>query len=175
MKKGQIYEGVVERVEFPNKGIIRCEEETAVVKNVIPGQKVSFLVNKKRKGKAEGRLLEVLEKAPYEQESDCLHFAACGGCAYQNVPYEKQLELKESQVRKLLQPAFEKQMLLEEIQTEAASYINQIFEGIKESPVQRAYRNKMEFSFGDEYRNGPLALGMHKRGSFYDIVSVRDC
>ena len=114
MKKGQIYEGVVERVEFPNKGIIRCEEETAVVKNVIPGQKVSFLVNKKRKGKAEGRLLEVLEKAPYEQESDCLHFAACGGCAYQNVPYEKQLELKESQVRKLLQPAFEKQMLLED-------------------------------------------------------------
>ena len=175
MKKGQIDEGGVERVKFPNKGIIRCEEETAVVKNVIPGQKVSFLVNKKRKGKAEGRLLEVLEKAPYEQESDCLHFAACGGCAYQNVPYEKQLELKESQVRKLLQPAFEKQMLLEEIQTEAASYINQIFEGIKESPVQRAYRNKMEFSFGDEYRNGPLALGMHKRGSFYDIVSVRDC
>ena len=175
MKKGQIYEGVVERVEFPNKGIIRCEEETAVVKNVIPGQKVSFLVNKKRKGKAEGRLLEVLEKAPYEQESGCPHFAACGGCAYQNVPYEKQLELKESQVRKLLQPAFEKQMLLEGIQTEAASYINQIFEGIKESPVQRAYRNKMEFSFGDEYRDGPLALGMHKRGSFYDIVSVRDC
>lgn len=175
MKKGQIYEGVVERVEFPNKGIIRCEEETAVVKNVIPGQKVSFLVNKKRKGKAEGRLLEVLEKAPYEQESGCPHFAACGGCAYQNVPYEKQLELKESQVRKLLQPAFKKQMLLEEIQTEAASYINQIFEGIKESPVQCAYRNKMEFSFGDEYRDGPLALGMHKRGSFYDIVSVRDC
>lgn len=64
MKKGQIYEGVVERVEFPNKGIIRCEEETAVVKNVIPGQKVSFLVNKKRKGKAEGRLLEVLERRP---------------------------------------------------------------------------------------------------------------
>ncbi len=175
MKKGQIYEGIVERIDFPNKGIIRCEDETVVVKNVIPGQKVSFLVNKKRKGKAEGRLVEVLEKAPYEQEADCPHFAACGGCTYQHVPYEKQLELKENQVRKLLMPAFEKQMLLEGSQTEAASYISQIFEGIKESPVQSAYRNKMEFSFGDEYRDGPLALGMHKRGSFYDIVSVRDC
>lgn len=175
MKKGQIYEGIVERIDFPNKGIIRCEDETVVVKNVIPGQKVSFLVNKKRKGKAEGRLVEVLEKAPYEQEADCPHFAACGGCTYQHVPYEKQLELKENQVRKLLMPAFEKQMLLDGSQTEAASYISQIFEGIKESPVQSAYRNKMEFSFGDEYRDGPLALGMHKRGSFYDIVSVRDC
>lgn len=175
MKKGQIYEGIVERIDFPNKGIIRCEDETVVVKNVIPGQKVSFLVNKKRKGKAEGRLVEVLEKAPYEQEAGCPHFAACGGCTYQHVPYEKQLELKENQVRKLLMPVFEKQMLLEGSQTEAASYISQIFEGIKESPVQSAYRNKMEFSFGDEYRDGPLALGMHKRGSFYDIVSVRDC
>ena len=37
------------------------------------------------------------------------------------------------------------------------------------------YRNKMEFSFGDEYKDGPLALGMHKRGSFYDLVTVSDC
>ncbi|MDE6941212.1 MAG: 23S rRNA (uracil-5-)-methyltransferase RumA, partial [Lachnospiraceae bacterium] len=66
MKKGQVYEGYVERVDFPNKGIIRCEDETAVVKNVIPGQKVSFMVSKKRKGKVEGRLLSVLEKAPFE-------------------------------------------------------------------------------------------------------------
>ncbi len=56
MKKGQIYEGYVERIDFPNKGIVRCEDEAAVVKNTLLGQKVSFMVNKKRKGKAEGRL-----------------------------------------------------------------------------------------------------------------------
>lgn len=50
-----------------------------------------------------------------------------------------------------------------------------IWEGVKESPVKEAYRNKMEFSFGDEYKDGPLALGMHKRGSFHDIVNVSDC
>ena len=46
------------------------------------------------------------------------------------------------------------------------------FLGIKASPRQQEYRNKMEFSFGDAYKDGPLALGMHKRGSFYDIVDV---
>ena len=175
MKKGQIYEGYVERVDFPNKGIVRCEEEVAVVKNVIPQQKVSFLVNKKRKGKAEGRLLEVVEKAPYEIESICPHFGECGGCSYQNLTYDKQLELKENQVRRLLLPAFEKQKSLCTDDREVQEYMNTIFEGIKASPVQYDYRNKMEFSFGDEIKDGPLALGMHKRGSFYDIVSVREC
>ena len=51
MKKGEIYEGFVERLDFPNKGIVRSGDEIAVVKNTIPEQTVSFLVNKKRKGK----------------------------------------------------------------------------------------------------------------------------
>ena len=66
MKKGQVYEGTVVRVDFPNKGIVCVGEETAVVKNSLPGQKVKFSVNKVRKGKAEGRLLEVTEKSPLE-------------------------------------------------------------------------------------------------------------
>ena len=48
-------------------------------------------------------------------------------------------------------------------------------QGIKSSPERFEYRNKMEFSFGDAFKDGPLALGMHKRGSFYDIVSVGNC
>ena len=175
MKKGQKYEGYVQRVDFPNKGIVMCEDEIAIVKNTIPEQKVSFMVNKKRKGKAEGRLIEVLEKAPYEGTPACPHFGECGGCNYQNIPYEKQLEIKEKQVRRLLKPAFEKQMLLYAPDSDAEKYMDGIFEGIKMSPVQYGYRNKMEFSFGDERKDGPLALGMHKRGSFYDIVSVREC
>ena len=56
MKKGFVGEGVVKRVEFPNKGIVITEEgEKVIVKNTIPGQKVSFLVNKVKKGKAEAR------------------------------------------------------------------------------------------------------------------------
>lgn len=162
MKKGQILEGKIEKVNFPNKGIavVDGEEKTVVVKNAVEGQKVSFAVNKMRKGKAEGRLLEVVEKSPVEIESPCPHFGMCGGCTYQNLPYEEQLKMKERQIKEMMDEAVN------------GDYI---WEGVKPSPVQMAYRNKMEFSFGDEYKDGPLALGMHKRGSFHDIVNVSEC
>ncbi|MFO7886668.1 MAG: 23S rRNA (uracil(1939)-C(5))-methyltransferase RlmD, partial [Eubacteriales bacterium] len=50
-----------------------------------------------------------------------------------------------------------------------------IFEDIVPSPKSIEYRNKMEFSFGDEYKNGPLSLGMHRRGRFYEVVTTYDC
>lgn len=163
MKKGQIIEGVIEKVDFPNKGIIQSEEGSCVVKNALPGQKISCRINKIRKGKAEARLLEILEKSPLETESPCPHFGICGGCTYISLPYEEQLKIKEAQVKKLLDSVLCKQ---------DSAYI---YEGIKASPRAYEYRNKMEFSFGDEIKDGPLSLGMHKRGSFYDIVTVSDC
>ncbi len=163
MKKGQVLTGVVERVDFPNKGIVMTEEGSCTVKNVLPGQKVTFVVQKNRHGRAEGRLLSTEENSPLECGSPCPHFGECGGCTYLSLPYEEQLKIKEAQVKKLLEVPLAKQ---EE---------EWIFEGIKGSPTQSGYRNKMEFSFGDEYKDGPLALGMHKRGSFYDIVTVKDC
>lgn len=163
MKKGQIYEGIVEKVNFPNKGIVRVGEETCIVKNSLPGQKVLFGVNKVRNGKAEGRLLEILEKSPLETGNPCVHFGECGGCTFLSLPYEEQLKIKEGQVKKLLDGVLGKQ---EE---------PWLWEGIKGSPKCYEYRNKMEYSFGDEVKDGPLSLGMHKRGSFYDVVTVTDC
>ena len=163
MKKGQVYEGIVERVDFPGKGIVRVGEETAVVKMCLPGQRIRFSVNKVRRGKAEGRLLEVLETSPLETGHPCSHFGLCGGCTYLSLSYEEQLRLKEAQVKRLLDGVLTGRQ-------EAWQY-----EGIKGSPVVYEYRNKMEFSFGDSYKGGPLALGMHKRGSFYDLVTVEDC
>ena len=162
MKKGQEYEGSVERLDFPNKGIVNIEGEDkkVVVKDVIPGQKVKVLVTKTRKDKAEGRLLEVIDKAAEETAvPKCPKFGICGGCNYQTLPYEEQLKLKMKQVKALLDPV-------------CGDYE---FEGIKGSPLQWEYRNKMEFSFGDEYKDGPLSLGMHKKGSFYDIVNADEC
>ena len=163
MKKGQIAEGRIDHVVFPNKGIAITEEgEKVVVKNTIPGQKVSFLVNKVRKGKAEGRLLETLEKSPLEVAPSCPHFGECGGCTYLSLPYEEQLKIKEAQVRGMMEEAIGDKCEYQWL-------------GIKRSPVQAEYRNKMEFSFGDAYKGGPLALGQHKRGSFYDILTVTEC
>ena len=100
MKKGQIAEGNVTTVEFPNKGIVMTDEgERVIVKNTIPGQRVSFAVNKVRKGKAEGRLLETVKKSPRETADTCRHFGQCGGCTYQSLSYEEQLKIKEKQVR----------------------------------------------------------------------------
>ena len=163
MKKGQVLTGFVERVDFPNRGIVVTDEGNCTVKNVLPGQKISFVVQKKRNGRAEGRLLNIEERSALEGVSPCPHFGECGGCSYISLPYEEQLKIKEEQVYKLLKGAL------------AGQSEEWRFEGIKGSPVKSGYRNKMEFSFGDEYKDGPLALGMHKRGSFYDIVTVRDC
>lgn len=163
MKKGQVYEGLIEKVEFPNKGIVSVEgeESKVIVKNGIPGQKIKFAVNKMRKGKAEGRLLEVLEKSPLETRNPvCSIFPACGGCMYQTMSYEDQMKMKEQQVKEIL---------------DAAIIGDYEFEGVKASPKEFAYRNKMEFSFGDEYKDGPLSLGLHKKGSTYDVLTAFDC
>ena len=67
MKKGQIYSGQVTKVQFPNKGLVELDEGgQAMVKNVIPGQHISCLVTKVRKGRGEGRLVEVLSPSPLE-------------------------------------------------------------------------------------------------------------
>lgn len=160
MKKGDICEAVVEKIDFPNKGILHVDGERVIVKNAVPGQKVRFVINKKRKGKCEGRLLEVVEHSPIEQpDRACPHGGICGGCLYQGLPYEEQLKIKAEQVKGLIDEVCD-------------SYE---FQGIKGSPIYEGYRNKMEFSFGDEYKDGPLALGMHRRGSFYDIVTTPEC
>ena len=163
MKKGQIYEGIIERVDFPNKGIVFVaeEEQYVTVKNGIPGQKIRFMINKFKRGNAEGRLLEVLEKSPLEtRESVCSIFPACGGCMYQTMPYEEQVKMKEGQIRRIMDPVVKGEYL---------------FEGVKHSPKEFHYRNKMEFSFGDEFKDGPLSLGLHKKGSTYDVLTAGDC
>lgn len=163
MKKGQIIEGIVERTDFPNKGMVSCGEGVCTVKNALPGQKIRAVINKARNGRYEGRLLEVLAPSPLETKSPCPHFGSCGGCTWLSFPYEESLKIKEQQVRRLLLPVLSMQ------ENECC------FEPAKASPAVFGYRNKMEFTFGDEVKDGPLSLGMHKRGSFYDIVSVTDC
>ena len=77
MKKGETYTGRVQHVDFPNKAVVFTESENpedngqkVIVKNSIPGQKVRFMVNKKRGGKCEGRLLQVLENARQKRQTD---------------------------------------------------------------------------------------------------------
>lgn len=162
MKKGDIIEGKVLKTEFPNKGILMIEDRKVTVKNALEGQTIRFSVSKKRKDRIEGRLLEILEPSALEtaeKDSVCQHFGICGGCAYQTLPYEEQLSLKKRQIEELIKKAG----------------FDFSIEDIYGSPLVQGYRNKMEYTFGDEEKDGPLALGMHRKNSFYDIVSLKQC
>lgn len=171
MKKGEIYEGIIEKVDFPNKGRVQIGDRTVIVKNGMPGQKIRFQINKKKGTRLEGRLLEVLEKSPLEtREPVCSIFPACGGCMYQTMSYEHQLQMKAEQIKKLIDTA-----VIQSGQVDEHGNADYTFEGIKGSPQEFAYRNKMEFSFGDEYKDGPLSLGLHKKGSTYDVLNACDC
>jgi len=84
----------------------------------------------------------------------------CGGCSYQGVSYEDQLKNKEGEVKGLLKRAGIDENLLE---------------GIVPCPVRTAYRNKMEYTFGNGFKDGPTVLGLHKKKSFISIVDTSCC
>ncbi len=160
MKKKDQIKIKIEDLEFPSKGIGFYEGKKIFVKNTIPGQVVRIMIQKVKKDYAEGKLVEVLEKAPIEIESFCEHFGECGGCAHQTIPYEEQLNIKANLVKKLL---------------EQAEIKNYEFLEIERSPEEFSYRNKMEYSFGDEKKGGEMTLGMHRKGRFHDVVTVDRC
>ena len=105
---------------------------------------------------------EQIDLTPYEnREAICPHFGKCGGCMYQKISYDRQLEMKAAYVKELLD--------------EACCGTDFEFEGIWPSPSEEGYRNKMEFTFGDEYKDGPFSLGLHQKKSFMNIVNITDC
>lgn len=154
MAKNKIIEGIIEEVSFPNKGKIFENEKEYIFKGGILGQKVRL---KRTRGK-KAKLIEVVEKSPLEKENFCKNSDKCGGCTYQSMTYDEESEYKKKLIEKLLKD--------NSIDTE--------FEYVK-SPVYKYYRNKMEYTFGDEVKNGPIALGLHRRNHFHDIVNTTDC
>ena len=90
----------------------------------------------------------------------CPHRDFCGGCIYQGVPYEKQLEEKEKEVMRLLS---DRGVTPEKI------------DPIEGCPSAFCYRNKMEYTFGDFVKDGEMTLGMHRKKNFMSIVTVDGC
>jgi len=87
----------------------------------------------------------------------CKHFGTCGGCTYLNIPYQEELTQKEASLRTTL------------------GQYGPLLEGLTPSPTPHSYRNKMELAFGDEAKDGRLALGIRKRRSFYEVATVEEC
>lgn len=160
MKKRDIIEFEIGTMEFGGATVSYYNDRKIKMKGGITGQKIKAAVKRTGRGKADVKMLELVEKSPLETEETCPHFDGCGGCTMLSVPYEKQIEIKEKQVLKLF---------------EDAGISGFDFLGIQGSPDNKKYRNKMEYTFGDEMKGGPLTLGMHKTGRHIDIQTVDKC
>jgi 23S rRNA (uracil-5-)-methyltransferase RumA len=158
-RRKQLIELDIDELQFPNIGIGVFEGNVIRVKGCLPGQRVVVRVNRKRKEFWEAKLFNVLEKSKLETQKGCAHNGICGGCTYQSLTYEDELNLKLNQIQNL----FDR----EEIGFK--------LEGIEASPNLQGYRNKMEYTFGDEEKDGPLALGLHMRNRFFGVVNTYDC
>ena len=144
---------------YPNIGIGHWEEgdEEIHIKGAIEGQVVEYTLGRKRPDHRDGKLYRVVENSPLEDQTGCVHKDKCGGCVYQSLTQENEIKYKQKQIQNL----FNKEGI------EISKVID--------SPTYTSYRNKMEYSFGDEYKDGPLTLGMHKKNRFYDIVNTESC
>ncbi|WBW49908.1 23S rRNA (uracil(1939)-C(5))-methyltransferase RlmD [Peptoniphilus equinus] len=151
MKKDQI--GKIIRAEFPNRTVADVDGREIKLKGGLLGQTVRLHQSNRKKGK----LLEVLERGPMEEAAHCPRADICGGCTYQTLSYDKEVVYKGALLKQLYQK--ELGMDLELIP----------------SPMSQAYRNKMEYTFSDAYKDGPLSLGLHQKNRFYDVVDTEGC
>ena len=145
---------------FPDTGIGYIDGVKVKVQKALQGQTVKAKITKKNKERIIAKTVEVIEKADYEVEAFCSHFGDCGGCFFQTVPYHQQVIMKGKEVQRILE--------------EQGVWVKE-FQGVEGSPENVGYRNKMEFTFGDEAKGEKPALGMHKKGSFMNIVTTDHC
>jgi len=160
LKKGQIRDVVIDDLAFGGKGVGRVEGFVLLVNGAVPGDAVKVRVDRVRGNYAEGDTVEVVAASPDRVAARCEHFGVCGGCRWQSLPYELQLDYKRRQV------------------VEALRRIG----GIAEPPVEATlpspdpfyYRNKMEFSFGRD-SEGQLTLGLHPASSYMSVFDLKAC
>lgn len=161
MKKGIELELDIVGIDYPNKPFGIYEDRKIYPQgNFAVGSKVRGIITRIRSKKVEMKKVEVIEKSPFEIDPQCPHFSICGGCSFQNLEYDDQISLKTELIKKMVDNVVREPYILDET--------------IK-SPREFEYRNKMEFSFGNEVKDGPLTLGMHKKNSFHDVITVSNC
>ncbi|MDO5726244.1 MAG: 23S rRNA (uracil(1939)-C(5))-methyltransferase RlmD [Tissierellia bacterium] len=143
---------------YPNTGIGEYNGIKYKIKNTIPGQTIEARLKTKKSGIGKGNLINIIEKSKIQGKSRCKVFPVCGGCNYQDLKREDELNLKFEQVSNL----FESLDLIKPKEIITAD-------------IYEHYRNKMEYTFGDDIKDGPLNIGLHARGRMHDIVSTDGC
>lgn len=164
MKKGDLIEVQLVAHRFPDEviaqGIGEQKEFKVILKEGLAGQRALVQITRKRRRQLYGKIIEILEEAEGQIPVHCPVFGRCGGCRFLNLNYCEQLKLKSDYVKNLI----------DDVATE-----DYLLKPIVPSPVQYHYRNKMEYSFGDQEKDGPLCLGFHEKGSIFNIVPAEAC
>jgi 23S rRNA (uracil1939-C5)-methyltransferase len=159
-RPGDSVELEVTGLAYGGQGVARADDFVVFLRGAVPGDRVRARVTKRKRNYAEARVTELLSPSPRRVAAVCEHTAECGGCEWQTLAYGAQLEFKQHQVVESLQRLGH-------------------LDGYELDPIRGMddpwrYRNKMELSFG-EAEGGSLLLGLHRRGSWREIVETTDC
>ncbi|MBW2610214.1 MAG: 23S rRNA (uracil(1939)-C(5))-methyltransferase RlmD [Deltaproteobacteria bacterium] len=172
LRKGDIVELGIERAAYGGRGVARVDGLVVFVSGTVPGDRVMARVFKKKKGYAEAHLLELIWPSPDRIPAPCPYSGYCGGCQWQHLIYERQLEYKREHIRESMARIGGLQEIL-------------VHDTIPSEKIY-GYRNKMEFSFSDrrwllpdDYEKGEsegdFGLGLHVPGTFYKVIDVDAC
>ena len=172
VKKGQVLELDIIDVVFGGSGLARVDGLAVFVDHTVPGDRVQARVYKKKKNYAMASVIEIDHPSPFRVQPPCAYSGMCGGCKWQFLDYEKQLEYKRAHV------------------SESIEHIG-LIKGVTVHPAVPSeliygYRNKMEFScsdrrwlmpdeLGQEGIDRGFALGLHVPGTFHKVLDTRKC
>ncbi len=179
-KPGQEYTVSIDKLTFGGAGLARIAGQAVFVPGTVPGQQVNIRITKNKGTYLEASVIEVLRKAVHEIQPRCQHFHDCGGCTWQNLPYNKQIEYKEDIVRETLEHLTP---VPEEVRKQLPGRVLKIIP----SPQVFHYRNKLELSFGYasmrvEEKNGKRiyldenpTVGFHQPGKWETVLPISEC
>ncbi len=172
IKKGQEIELTITDIAFGGKGLAKVEDFVIFVDRAITHDHVRAKIIKKKKKYADARILEILEPSPLRVKAPCLYNGFCGGCKWQSLNYNKQIEYKTKQVADAIRHIG----LMDNVPVHQAIPSERIF----------GYRNKMEFSCSDrkwlmpdefegESIDAGFGLGLHVPGTFFKVIDIKEC
>jgi 23S rRNA (uracil1939-C5)-methyltransferase len=156
---GQEVELRVDSLAYGGNGVARLDGFVLFVRRGLPGDLVRARVTKVKRNHAEATTVDVLEPGPLRVDAPCSHYPACGGCRFQDLAYEAQVEAKEAQVRDALQ--------------RIGGLGDLPLEPILRADSSFHYRNKLEYSFTNT-EEGPAA-GLHRAGRWDEVLPIERC
>src|SRR5436190_18054296 len=157
--KDQELELHVDSLAFGGNGVARLNGFVVFVRRGLPGDTVRARVTKVKRSHAEALAVDIVQPSDKRVEAPCAHYPACGGCRFQDLSYEAQLEAKEEQVRDALR--------------RIGGIAEPPLESIMPAESEFFYRNKLEYSF-TATPAGP-ALGFHRAGRWDEVLEIEKC